>query len=74
MFGLLTALALIAAVLLFPPDVVRDWAVLAVPIGVKHYGLLACTIGALGIVIGSLGASFEQQHHFRHVVFVDEEV
>jgi len=33
-------------------------------------GLLAC----LGIVIGALGASFQGHHHFRHVVYVDEEL
>ena len=44
------------------------------PIRLRHYLLLTTTVGSLGIVIGALEASFEQQHHFRHVVFVDEEV
>ncbi|QDS92830.1 hypothetical protein FF011L_15790 [Roseimaritima multifibrata] len=29
---------------------------------------------SLGLLIGALGASFESQHYFRHIIFVDEEV
>lgn len=34
---------------------------------------MAAFVGSLGLVIGSLGASFEGQHHFRHVIYADEE-
>ncbi len=37
--------------------------------------LKMCVLSAsLGLLIGALGASFESQHYFRHVIFVDEEV
>ncbi|QDT07052.1 hypothetical protein K227x_54770 [Rubripirellula lacrimiformis] len=29
---------------------------------------------SIGLLIGALGASFESQHYFRHIIFVDEEV
>lgn len=29
---------------------------------------------SLGLIIGSLGASFESKNYFRHVIFVDEEI
>ena len=75
MFVLLLVLAIAAGLLLFPDDVVQGWAAsIERPIRMEHYGLLAATVSSLGILIGALGASFEQQHHFRHVVFVDEEV
>lgn len=31
-------------------------------------------VTTLGLLVGALGASFEDQHHFRHVVFVDGEL
>ncbi|MCA9197527.1 MAG: hypothetical protein KDA87_08320 [Planctomycetales bacterium] len=74
-FLILALLTLAAAVLLFPSAVVHGWAASAEkPITAYQYFLLAGTVGSLGIMIGALGASFEQQSHFRHVVFVDEEV
>jgi hypothetical protein len=29
---------------------------------------------SFGLLIGALGASFESQNYFRHVIFVDEEI
>ena len=43
-------------------------------LGGSGYLLLSGFIASLGIFIGSLGVSFEQQHYFRHITFVDEEV
>ncbi len=37
--------------------------------------LKMCELSAsLGLLIGALGASFESQHYFRHIIFVDEEL
>lgn len=75
MFFSLSAITLTASWLLFSHEVVNGWAAsIEKPIRLPHYLLLTMTVGSLGILIGALGASFEQQHHFRHVVFVDEEV
>lgn len=30
--------------------------------------------GSVELLIGPLGGSFESQNHFRHVIFVDEEI
>ncbi|WP_235908681.1 hypothetical protein [Roseiconus nitratireducens] len=35
---------------------------------------MAMFSASLGLLIGSLGASFESQHYFRHIIFVDEEI
>jgi hypothetical protein len=75
MFALLSVLTLSAGWLIFPSAVVEGWAAsIATPLTLRHYLLMAGTVGALGIIIGALGASFEQQHYFRHVIFVDEEI
>ena len=75
MFLFLACVTALAGLLLFPPAVVNGWAAsVENDIRWQHYVLMAGTVGSLGILIGALGASFEQQHYFRHVVFVDEEV
>ncbi|MCM2369283.1 hypothetical protein [Aporhodopirellula aestuarii] len=35
---------------------------------------MAVFAASLGLLIGALGASFESQHYFRHIIFVDEEI
>jgi len=75
MFSLLFLLTLLACWLLFPSEVVNGWtASIEGPLQLGHYLRMATIVGSLGIVIGALGASFEEQRHFRHVVLVDEEV
>ena len=79
--GMLTTYALLFVVVLgvgatfYPAGLVETWAasVDAGRIGPAHYLALAGFVAALGIVIGSLGASFESQTYFRHVALVDEE-
>ena len=35
---------------------------------------MSAFVASVAILIGALGASFEEQHYFRHVIFVDEEI
>lgn len=74
-YALLFLLTLAATQTLYTTELASNWsASLSRPPGLTHYGTLAGFIASLGIFIGSLGASFEQQHYFRHVTFVDEEI
>lgn len=38
-----------------------------------HYLVFAGFVACLGLLIGALGGSFEEQRYFRHVAYVDEE-
>lgn len=74
-YAVLFLLTLFGGLWLFPDRVISGWAAsLSVELGLRHYLLMAATVGSLGVLIGALGASFEQHAHFRHVVYVDEEV
>lgn len=72
------ALALLAAAALFDPELIRSWAAStasgANAQGPSTYLKMATFCASIGLLIGSLGASFEDQHHIQHVVFVDEEL
>lgn len=78
--GLLTTylalfvLTLGLAFLLFRRHLVATWAAsLDGAIGLEHYLVFAAFVSSLGLAVGSLGASFEEQKYFRHVAYVDEE-
>lgn len=72
---LLLLLSLVAGQLLFSPALVSSWASsVDGPIGAHHHVALGQLIASFGILIGSLGASFEGHHYFRHVTYVDEEL
>lgn len=58
----------------FDAKLVTHWTNDGHPFSNGHYLLLSGFIASLGIFIGSLGVSFEDQHYFRHITFVDEEV
>jgi hypothetical protein len=59
---------------LFPHELVVGWAAsLNGDIQAVHYVVLAAFVASLGLLIGALGASFEQHHYFRHVTYIDEE-
>ena len=75
---LLLLLTLALAALLFSPDLVANWAASVTGGGGRivfgHYLAMAQLVATFGILIGSLGASFEGQYYFRHVLYVDEEL
>ena len=60
--------------MLFDSQLIKHWTHGDQPFVNGHYLILSGFIASLGIFIGSLGVSFEDQHYFRHITFVDEEV
>jgi hypothetical protein len=74
MYLLLFGLTLVLGLALYPDRLVATWAAsVRGEIAVGHYLRLAALIASLGLLIGALGASFEEQTYFRHVIYVDEE-
>ncbi|GAA4457457.1 hypothetical protein [Novipirellula rosea] len=63
---------------LFPNALIATWAASTIDnarqlnsIDRPHMAVFAAS---LSLLIGALGASFESQHYFRHIIFVDEEI
>lgn len=72
---LLLIASLLVAAFLFSDTLISTWAVsLGEPVRFVHYVAFGQLTASLGILIGSLGASFEGQHYFRHIAYVDEEL
>ncbi|QBQ54067.1 hypothetical protein [Nitrosococcus wardiae] len=72
---MLFSLALFLGMVFYNPTLLQGWvASLEGHIYLQHYLVLAGFIASLGILMGSLGASFEGQRYFRHVTYVDEEI
>ncbi|MFP5285144.1 MAG: hypothetical protein ACLGI9_05340, partial [Thermoanaerobaculia bacterium] len=73
-YAALFLLVLAVSLAIYPGDLVEEWATLGEGgVVLRHYLVFAGFIANLGIVIGSLGASFEEQQYFRHISYVDEE-
>lgn len=73
-YVMLFALAITLALVVYPTEVIHSWApTIDGAIGARHYLTLSAFLAAVGIAIGSLGASFEDEHYFRHIAFIDEE-
>lgn len=73
-YALLFLIALGLGAVLFHRQVIAGWAIsLEGEIRFAHYVTLAAFVASLGLLIGALGASFEQQNYFRHVIYIDEE-
>ena len=73
-WALLFGTTLVLRVLFFDPDVLNAWAgSLGHEVGPDDVLAFAGFVAALGIGVGALGASFEDQTYFRHVAYVDEE-
>ncbi|WP_339898071.1 hypothetical protein [uncultured Gilvimarinus sp.] len=71
----LLALNVSAGFFLYAPSLVASWIESDIGMAVSTiYWQVALFVTTLGLFIGALGATFEAQHHFRHVVFVDEEI
>lgn len=73
-YGLLFATTLFLSQTLFSPHLIEGWAAsLDGDIRPYHFFVLAGFVASLGIIIGALGASFEEESYFRHVAYIDEE-
>jgi hypothetical protein len=70
LFGLTVGLGLS----LFGRELIARWAPSVDPSdAVGPLLLMASLVSSLGLLIGSLGASFEGHYYFRHVIYADEE-
>jgi hypothetical protein len=73
-YALLFGTTLVLGALLFDAQILAGWAAtLGEPVGPGHLLTFAGFVAALGIGVGALGASFEEQTYFRWVAYVDEE-
>jgi len=70
-FLLIFLAVLLIGKLLFSFRLISGWAALE-PTW-RHYLTFAGFVATLGLVAGALGASFEQEVYFRHVLLIDEE-
>ncbi len=60
--------------LFFDDALLNGWAAsLGGPVAYHHILAFAGFVAALGLGVGALGGSFEDQTYFRHVAYVDEE-
>lgn len=70
----LFGVAFLTASTLFGTQLAGTWAAtMGGPFTAWHYAQLSAVVASLAALIGALGASFEEHHHFRHIIFVDEE-
>ncbi len=73
-WALLFGTTLALRVLFFDGAILDGWAgSLGRPVGPDEVLAFAGFVSSLGIGVGALGASFEDQTYFRHVAYVDEE-
>jgi len=73
-YATLFALTLALGAALFDPELVARWAPsVEAPAGMGPQLRMAGLVASLGLLIGSLGASFEANRYFRHVIHADEE-
>lgn len=73
-FGLLFGTTLVLRTLFFDAPIMDGWsASLGRPVGPDEVLAFAGFVATLGLGVGALGGSFEDQTYFRHVAYVDEE-
>jgi predicted Zn-dependent protease len=80
LLGMLTTYAVLflsvlaCSLLVFHRQVIRGWTMsLEGKIHTADYLVMSAFVASLGLLIGALGASFEQHHYFRHITYIDEE-
>lgn len=69
----LFGVTLLAAWSLFPPALVSAWSGIEQARTVADYLILSAFFSAVGVIIGALGASFEDQVHLRQLALIDRE-
>lgn len=74
-YALLFVITIAAGAAIFGPELVSRWApaVEARQGWPRDLAVLAGLVSSLGLLIGSLGASFEGNQYFQHVIYADEE-
>lgn len=73
-YGLLWGTTLILGLTLFDQALIDGWAAsLGASVERHHIIGFAGFVATIGLAVGALGASFEEQGYFRHVAYVDEE-
>lgn len=72
-YSMLFVTTWLVAKLLFRPALVHSWTPSLLHVGEAHYLAMSAFIAAMGIIVGALGASFEQESYFRRVTMLDEE-
>ena len=73
-YGLLFGTTLVLRTVLFDGAILDGWAAsLGRSVGPDEVLAFAGFVSALGLGVGALGGSFEDQTYFRHVAYVDEE-
>jgi hypothetical protein len=71
----LFAVVLLVVTTVFQPEVVQSWVETpSKEIAFSQYVALAAFVSCIAILIGALGATFEEHFYFRHITLVDEEV
>jgi hypothetical protein len=74
----LFVIAITIANLFFNDGLIASWAAASsldpANVDSHHRVKMATFTASIGLMIGALGASFESQNYFRHVIFVDEEI
>ena len=73
MFAVTFALVGSVSGLLFYARVIRHWAAVNV-VAWSDYLSLGVFVASFAVIVGALGASFEEHQYFRHITFVDEEI
>jgi hypothetical protein len=74
MYALLFGGALVFGWLFFHPTLERAWAAtVEAPLDLERHLVFSAFVATLGLLVGALGATFEEESYFRHVACVDEE-